>query len=317
MTGYVARRLLQAAGVLWAAFTVSFLILYLLPSDPVSIMLDAASGNGNGYVDPARAEELRAAYGFDKGPLEQYVLMLGRALTGDLGTSISSGAAVTTLIVQSFPETLKLAALALALSLVGGAGIATAAVWTRSRWLRQLLLSLPPVGVAVPTFWIGLLLLQVFSFRYFLFPAVGNEGFASLVLPAVTLAIPLSAVVAQVLAESMQTAWRTQYVETALAKGASRGRVVTRHVARNAAIPALTILGVLVGNLLAGSVVVETVFSRAGFGRLIQTSVQAQDIPVVQGLVVVAALVFVLVNLAVDLAYPALDPRITRTARTS
>lgn len=315
MTGYVARRLLQAVGVLWAAFTVSFLILYLLPSDPVSIMLDAANGNG-GYVDPAKAAELRAAYGFDKGPLEQYLLMLGRALTGDLGTSISSGAAVTTLIVQSFPETLKLSALALALSLVGGAGIATAAVWTRSTWLRQLLLSLPPVGVAVPTFWIGLLL-QVFSFRFFLFPAVGNEGVASLVLPAVTLAIPLSAVVAQVLAESMQTAWRTQYVETALAKGASRGRVVTRHVARNAAIPALTILGVLVGNLLAGSVVVETVFSRAGFGRLIQTSVQAQDIPVVQGLVVVAALVFVLVNLAVDLAYPVLDPRITRTARTS
>lgn len=308
MTAYVLRRVVGAVAVLLAAFTVSFAVLYLLPSDPVSIMLDgAATGT---YVDPAQVAELRARYGFDQGPVQQYLTLLGRTLTGDLGTSISSGASVTTLVAQALPQTAALAVAALVLAVVLGGGLATLATWTRSARLRGFLLALPPLGVALPTFWVGLVLLQVFSFRVPLFPAVGNQGVASLVLPAVTLAVPLSATVAQVLAQGMGEAWRAPYVETALAKGASRTRVQLRHVTRNAALPTLTLLGVLVGNLLAGAVVVETVFSRQGFGRLAQAAVTAQDIPVVLGLVVVAALVFVVVNLLVDLAYPLLDPRV-------
>ncbi len=309
MTAYVVRRVLGAVAVLLAAFTVSFAVLYLLPSDPVSIMLDGAAAGT--YVDPARVEELRARHGLDQGPLQQYLTLLGRALQGDLGTSVTSGADVTTLVAQALPQTAALAGVALTLAVVLGAGLASVATWTRSARLRGLLLALPPLGVAVPTFWVGLVLLQLFSFRVPLFPAVGNQGVASLVLPAVTLAVPLSATVAQVLAQGMGEAWRAPYVETALAKGASRTRVQLRHVTRNAALPALTLLGVLVGNLLAGAVVVETVFSRQGFGRLAQTAVTSQDIPVVLGLVVVAALVFVVVNLLVDLAYPLLDPRLT------
>lgn len=308
MTSYVLRRVAGAAAVLLAAFTVSFVVLYLLPSDPVSIMLDGSAGGT--YVDPAQAEALRARYGFDQGPVQQYLTLLGRTLTGDLGTSVASGADVTTLVAQALPQTAALAGLALVLAVVLGAGLATFATWTRSARVRGFLLALPPLGVAVPTFWVGLVLLQVFSFRVPLFPAVGNQGVASLVLPAVTLAVPLSATVAQVLAQGMREAWRAPYVETALAKGASRTRVQLRHVTRNAVLPTLTLLGVLVGNLLAGAVVVETVFSRQGFGRLAQAAVTTQDIPVVLGLVVVAALVFVVVNLLVDLAYPLLDPRI-------
>lgn len=312
MSAYVLRRVAAAVVVLLAAFTVTFAVLYLLPSDPASIMLDA--GTGGGGVDPAQAEALRERLGLDQSPAEQYVAALGRTATGDLGTSISSGAPVATLIAQALPETAKLAGLALLLAVAGGAGLASLATWTRSPRLRGLLLALPPLGVAVPTFWVGLVLLQLLSFRLPVFPAVGNQGFASLVLPAVTLAVPLSATIAQVLAQGMRAAWGAPYVETALAKGATRTRVQLRHVTRNAALPALTLLGVLVGNLLAGAVVVETVFSRQGFGRLVQAAVTTQDIPVVLGLVLVAALVFVVVNLLVDLAYPLLDPR---TAVTS
>ena len=172
------------------------------------------------------------------------------------------------------------------------------------------MLSLPPLGVAVPSFWVGLLLLQQFSFHWTWFPAVGNEGWRSIVLPAVTLALPTGAQIAQLLAKSMQHTLHEPYIDTARSKGASRTRVHLRHALRNAALPALTMSGLLVGALLAGTVVTETVFSRTGLGRLTSASVAAQDIPVVQGLVLFGAAVFVVVNLVVDLLYPLLDPRI-------
>ena len=304
---YVVGRLGQAFLVVWAAYTVTFAILYLLPGDPVSIMLNSSD---SGVVDEEMAAELRAQYGFDRGPLMQYLMLLGRAAQGDLGTSVANGAEVTTLIAQMFPETLKLAGLGLLFALILGVGIAVTSIWVPNRSVQNFFLNLPSVGISLPTFWVGLLLLQVFSFQFPIFPAVGNEGLKSLILPAFTLAIPLSAVIAQVLADSLHTTWNSAHVATAQAKGATRSRTLRHHVGRNAVIPALTIVGVLVGNVVAGSVVVETVFSRAGFGRLIQTSVQAQDIPVIQGFVVIAAIIFVIVNLAVDLIYPLVDPRI-------
>lgn len=307
LSKYVLGRVGQAAVVIWAAYTVTFGILYLLPGDPISIMLNNAD---SGVVDEEMSAALRAQYGFDRSPALQYFMLLGRSLQGDFGNSISNGAPVTTLIAQVFPETLKLAGLGLFFALVLGVGIAVASIWVPNRRVQNLLLNLPPAGISVPTFWVGLLLLQVFSFQFPIFPAVGNEGIASLILPALTLAIPLSAIIAQVLADSLHTTWRSSHVVTAQAKGATRTRVLSHHVSRNAIIPTLTIIGVLVGNVVAGSVVVETVFSRAGFGRLIQTSVQSQDIPVIQGFVVIAAVIFVTANLAVDLVYPVVDPRI-------
>ncbi|MEU8344327.1 ABC transporter permease [Spirillospora sp. NPDC048832] len=164
--------------------------------------------------------------------------------------------------------------------------------------------------MSVPGFWAGLMLLQVFSFKARLFPAFGEGGPRGLVLPAVTLAIPTGAVIAQVLSKSLLTALDEPYVQTARAKGAGRARIHLRHALRNASLPALTIVGLLVGQLMAHAVVVETVFSRNGLGRVTASAVTAQDIPVVQGVVVFGALVFVLANLAVDLIYPLLDPRI-------
>ncbi|MGW4906263.1 ABC transporter permease [Streptomyces sp. NPDC004270] len=308
MRRYVIKRLAQAVGVLWAAYTVSFLVLDFLPGDPVSAM--AGAGMDSGQVDPAQLAELRHEYGFDKPVLVQYAEYLGRAVRGDFGDAVSTGRPVTSTLAVALPQTLQLTGAALLLAVVLGGGLAVVATYTSQRWLRQLLLSLPPLGVSVPTFWVGLLLVEAFSFKLHWFPAFGNDGLKGLVLPALTLAIPTGAQVAQVLAKSLLTALDQAYVETARAKGAGRWRVHLRHALRNASLPALTVVGLLVGQLIAGSVVVETVFSRDGLGRVTAAAVTTQDIPLVQGVVVFGALIFVATNLLVDLVYPLLDPRI-------
>ncbi|MER6952335.1 MULTISPECIES: ABC transporter permease [unclassified Streptomyces] len=305
---YVVKRVAQAIGVLWAAYTVAFLVLDFLPGDPVSAM--AGAGADTGQVDPAQLAALRHQYGFDKPVLAQYADYLGRAVRGDFGDSISTGRPVTSTLAEALPGTLQLTGAALLLAVLGGGGLAVLATYTTRRWLRQLLLSLPPLGVSVPTFWVGLLLVELFSFRLRLFPAFGNDGLRGLVLPAVTLAIPTGALVAQVLSKSLFTALDQAYVETARAKGAGRLRIHLRHALRNASLPALTVVGLLAGQLIAGSVVVETVFSRDGLGRVTAAAVTVQDIPLVQGVVVFGAVIFVAANLIVDLVYPLLDPRI-------
>ncbi|MFF4537161.1 ABC transporter permease [Streptomyces aureus] len=312
MRGYVIKRLAQAAGVLWAAYTVAFLVLDYLPGDPVTAM--AGAGMESGQVDPRQIAALRHEYGFDQPVLTQYAHYLGRAVRGDFGDSVATGRPVASTLADALPQTLQLTASALLLAVVLGGGLAVAATYTTRRWLRQFLLSLPPLGVSVPTFWVGLLLVEAFSFRLRWFPAFGNDGPRALVLPALTLAVPTGAQIAQVLAKSLFTALDQAYVETARAKGAGRWRVHLRHALRNASLPALTVVGLLVGQLIAGSVVVETVFSRDGLGRVTAAAVTAQDIPVVQGVVAFGALIFVTTNLVVDLVYPLLDPRIVVAA---
>ncbi|RMB81404.1 ABC transporter permease [Streptomyces shenzhenensis] len=308
MRRYVVKRVAQAVGVLWAAYTVSFLVLDYLPGDPVTAM--AGAGMDSGQVDPAQLAALRHEYGFDKPVLVQYTEYLGRAVRGDFGDTVSTGRPVTSVLIDALPQTLLLTGAALLLAVLLGGGLAVVATYTSQRWLRQLLLSQPPLGVSVPTFWVGLLLVEAFSFRLHWFPAFGNDGLRGLVLPALTLAVPTGAQIAQVLAKSLLTALDQAYTETARAKGAGRWRVHLRHALRNASLPALTVVGLLVGQLIAGSVVVETVFSRDGLGRVTAAAVTAQDIPLVQGVVVFGALIFVATNLVVDLLYPLLDPRI-------
>ncbi|WP_338773691.1 ABC transporter permease [Nocardia vulneris] len=313
MARYLASRVLQAIWVLWAAFTISFVVLYLLPADPISI---AADGAGAGTpVDKAAIAELQARYGLDRPLWEQYWTALGHAVRGDLGHSIVTGQPVTSAIGDALPATLELAGLALLFATVGGVALALVAGYTRRPWLRSTLGALPSLGVSVPTFWTGLLLLQLFSFQLRWVPAFGGHGIAGTILPALTLGLPIGAVIAQVLTAGLESTWRQPYVDVALAKGGSRWWVQRKHVLRPASVPTFTIAGVLVGNMLAGSVVVETVFARQGVGRLTQTAVLAQDIPVVQGIVLLTSTVFVTVNLAVDLLYPLLDPRIAARSR--
>lgn len=308
---YVGRRLLQGAIVLWAAYTVSFLVLYLLPGDAASL-----AAGGDQSVDPALVAELRAQLGLDRPLWEQYVLALGRALTGDLGVSTQTGRPAVDLLAESLPPTLALTSAAFVLAIALGASLAVAASLSRTPWVRNVLFALPPIGVSIPVFWIGLLLLQAFSFRLRIFPAVGDAGLVSLVLPALTIAIPSGAFVAQLLSRSLRSTMSQPYIEVVRAKGAGEARVQLGHALRNAVIPTLTMLGVMVGGLLSGAVVTETVFSRLGIGRLVVTAVNNRDIPIVQIVVVFAALVFVTANLLVDLVYPLIDRRIT-VARTA
>lgn len=316
MTRYVLQRIGQAVLVLSAAYTVTFAILYLLPGDPVALMLSA----NNIEVDsltPQEREVAAARLGLDRPLWEQYLGMLGAALRGDFGLSFTKGIPVTELLAQRLPGTVLLSAIAIALALVFGVAIALIAAWLPRGRLADFFRRAPAIGVSVPNFWIGLLLIQVFAFTLGWFPAMGSEGWQSLVLPAVTMAIPTAAVLAQVLTRSFDDTLGEAYIATARAKGLDRWAVLIRHAFRNAALPTLTILGLLVGATVTGSIVVETVFSRNGVGRLAQESVLAQDIPVVQAIVVLAATAFVVVNLIVDLLYPLLDPRIARTPRVS
>ncbi|MEU1425918.1 ABC transporter permease [Nocardia sp. NPDC005746] len=313
MGRYVIGRVLQAIGVLWAAFTLSFAGLYLLPGDPVALAADAATGTP---VDAAAIAEMRARYGLDQSLWAQYWTALSHAVRGDLGHSISTGQTVTGVLGDALPSTLALAAIGLLLAVAAGGALALAAAYTERPRLRGLLTSLPAVGASMPGFWVGLLLLQLFSFRLKLVPAFGGTGLGGTILPAITLAIPVGAVIAQVLHASLVATWRQPFVEVAFAKGASRWWVQLRDVLRPAAAPALTVSGLWTGTVLAGAVVTETVFSRPGMGRLAQESVLRQDIPVVQGIVVFAALAFVTVNLLVDLAYPLLDPRVVHRNST-
>lgn len=311
MARYIAVRLVLAVGVLWAAYTVTFLVLYMVPGDPVSAM--AAGGMDGGVTSQERIDELRDEYGFNDPLLVQYFNHLGAAIQGDFGNSVQTGQPVSTAIGQVIASTLQLASAALLIAMVFGGGLAMLATYTRATWLRDLLLALPPVAVSLPTFWVGLLLIQVFSFQLGIFPAMGDEGLAALVLPAITLALPVSAMIAQVLARSLQEAAQDAYVVTARSKGISRLAVHFGHVLRNATLPALTMVGMVAGNLLAGSVIVETVFSRPGVGQLTIDAVTMQDLPVVQGVVVLGAVVFIAANLIVDLVLPLVDPRVTVT----
>ncbi|AMA45909.1 ABC transporter permease [Pseudomonas alabamensis] len=316
MKRYLAGRVGQALLVLWGAYTITYFILYLLPGDTLAIMLSASGLEADG-LSPEDLAKARAYYGLDKGLFEQYADLLWRALQGDFGQSLSLGRPVTALLAERLPQTLTLAGAAIVLSLLAGIGLACLTAYVQWRPLKVALTRLPALGFSVPVFWVGLLLIQVFAFALGWFPATGSQGFDSLVLPAITLAIPSAALYAQVLQRGFQDVWQAPYITTAYAKGLSRGQVQARHALRNAALPLLTLVGLQVGNTVSGAVLVETIYSRNGVGRLAQEAVLRQDIPVVLAIVAVAAAAFVVVNLLVDLLYPCLDPRITHTAKVT
>ncbi|WP_432843365.1 ABC transporter permease [Dactylosporangium sp. CA-092794] len=310
MIRYVALKVGRALFVVWAAFSLTFLLLFVLPADPVDLLFDPAELN---TVTPEVRAQVAANYGFNQPVLVQYADRLGHALTLDFGTSVQSGRPVAAAIGDMLPSTLTLAAGALGLALLIAFGVAFVATSTRHGWVRDLVEALPSGAVSVPVFLSGVLLLQIFSFRLGWFPAFGNDGVRSLILPLVTLAVPVSGPIAQLLVRSFGTEFRAGYVTTSWAKGATRGRIIVGDVLRNASLPALTIAGITFGNLIAGSVITETVFARKGIGRMTQTAVNTLDVPLVQGIVVLVAATFAVINLTVDLIYPLLDPRLRAT----
>jgi peptide/nickel transport system permease protein len=311
---YLLERIGQALIVLWAAYTATFLILYLLPSNPIALRLSGANVQVQDLT-PAQLAQMEAQYGLNKPVIVQYFTMLWDALHLNFGQSTSLSLPVSTVLAQRLPTTATLAAFAVLFMLVLGFGVAYAAAWVQWRPAKVMLSRLPAIGVSVPSFWVGLLLIQVFSFDLGWFPSTGNNGLSSYVLPAISMALPAGAVLAQVLTSSFEKVLREPYIATAKAKGLSRAAIQLRHALRNAALPTLTILGLLIATAVTGAVIAETVFSISGVGRLAQQAVLSQDVPVVQAIVLVAAVMFVVVNLIVDLLYPLLDPRIAYTPK--
>ncbi|GGT04235.1 ABC transporter permease [Nonomuraea spiralis] len=305
MTRYVLTRAGQAVLVLWAAFTASYALLQLLPGDSILIKFQ----NPELGLSPQQIAEIRAYYS-GGSPVAEYFRTLSGFLSGGFGYSIDTGAPVVERLGEALPETARLASAAFVLAVLLAVVIAFVASYSRTSWLRGALLSVPSLFISVPAFWLGILLIQVFSFRLRLVPVIGGSELQQLVLPVLTLAVPISAPIAQVLARGIDQVYAQPFVPVIAAKGATRWWILWRHVARNAVLPTLTVAGLTFGELIAGSVVTETVFGRNGVGRLTEQAVTAQDTPVMLAVVVLAAAVFVLVNLVVDVLFPVLDPRL-------
>lgn len=310
---FVLRRAGQAAIVLIAAFTATFFLLQLLPGDAILIKFSDPSLG----LSPEQLDDIRATYGADVPWGEQYLHAGLGFLAGDFGYSTQYGTPVRTMLAEALPATLLLAALGLLVAVLLAVLIAVLSSLAPFAWLRDGLRQVPGLFVAVPVFWLGILLIQVFSFGLGWVPIVGADPISGLILPVLTLAVPISAPLAQVLVRSIDRVQAQPFVTVVRAKGAPPAWVLTRSVARNAAVPTLTIAGVLFGELVGGAVVTETVFGRTGIGRLTEQAVANQDIPVLQGVVLLSALGFVVISFAVDLATPLIDPRQRRAARAA
>lgn len=300
----VARLAGSVVLVLWGAATVAFLALRIIPGDPVEVMLGPQA-----QVSDAVKDALRTELGLDRPLLEQYVGYLGQLLRGDLGESYQLRMPVAEVIGRPLGATVQLTATALLIAVVLALA---AALFARSRSARGAVAAVELVVLSSPVFWIGLVLLSVFAFGLGWFPVSGTRNPATIVLPAVTLALPVASLLGQVLRDGIVQAERQPFATTARARGAGPVRVTLRHTLRHGATGAVTLSAYFVGSLLGGAVLVETVFARPGLGRVTLAAITDRDLPVVSGVILLSALVFVVVNLVVELVYPLLDPRLRR-----
>lgn len=311
MARYVIGRVAQALLVLWATYTVTFIVLYKLPGNPVELLLGSAPGDA-AAASPTAVAAVKREYGLNEPLPAQYIHELRNLLTLHFGNSISqAGRPVSNILSENLPPTLALAGLAVLMTIVVAVGLAFWATYVQARWLRAVLQRLPAFGRAFPTFFIAILLIQIFAFDWKLLPATGDEGFDNLIMPAVTMALPSACYLAQILIRGMSDVLAEPYIVTARARGQSCFKIHLRHVLPNALLPTLTMFGLIVCWTVTDAVIAETVFARPGLGSVIQQAVQWQDIPTVQAVVLLAAFLFVSVNLIVDLLYPLVDPRVT------
>jgi len=308
MARYLIGRVLQALLVLWIAYTATFFLLSVLPGDGIMIKFE----NPEMGLSASEIESLRAYYGVDDPTIVQYIHALIGTLQGDLGYSIQNAVPVRERLATAIPQTLSIAVPAFVVAVLLAGVFALLAATARFAWLRRLIQSVPSVLVSLPSFWVGLIFIQVFSFQLGWIPMINPGPIQAVLLPVITLAIPISAPLAQIFLRSLEQAQGRPFVQVVQAKGGTRWWILSRHTAKNALLPTLTMAGLIFADILAGSVVVETVFGRPGIGRLMADAVASQDLPVIQAVVIIAAALFVTVNLVVDLLYPVLDPRLRR-----
>lgn len=307
MAAFLARRLLFSVFVLWGAVTVIFVVLRLVPGDPAMVLLGPDA-------DPEQIALLRAQLGLDEPVLVQYGIYLGNVVRLDFGNSLRLHTDVMQLVFSRMPFTALLAVTALVLSLIIGFPLGLMASLKPNGPVDRVISVFSLIGQSAPSFWIGIVLILVFARGLHVLPSAGAGTWQHLVMPAFTLALPFLAILVRLTRSGLLEVTHEGYVQTARAKGLSERVVILAHAARNALIPITTVVGLQFGTLLAGTVIVETVFAWPGIGRLLIDSISHRDYGVVQACVLLIATIFVLINLVVDVLYGYLDPRI-RTAR--
>jgi peptide/nickel transport system permease protein len=308
MIAFTLRRLVAIVPILWGISLIIFVLMSIVPGDPIAGLIDPRQGT----FDPKAAEELRRQWGLDRPKHEQYLLFLGNAMRGDLGRSLHQHSPVVTIVAERFPATARLAAAAMLYATILGVAMGIIAAVKRNTWLDTTSMVVALVGVSMPVFWLGLMLMLLFGVILHVLPVsgMGQGELKYLILPAITLGSVVTGIIARVTRSAMLNVVQQDYILTARAKGLSEQVLMYRHALKNALIPVVTIVGVQTGGLLAGAVITETVFNWPGVGRLLVQSIFQRDLPVVQGVVLTLALMFAAVNLLVDLVYGFIDPRI-------
>ncbi|HET7263958.1 MAG TPA: ABC transporter permease [bacterium] len=303
MGGYIARRALVSIPLLLLIVTVVFFAFRAIPGDPARLYVGTDASQET-------VEQYRRAWGLDQPVAVQYARYLSRLLRGDLGVSIQSGQTVLHELGGHFPSTLALSCAAMAVAAAVGIPLGILAGWKRDTMWDAAASGVALAGISIPLFWLGLLLIYTFSVRLHVVPSGGNETWRSYILPAVSLAMfPLTFIV-RMTRSSLLDVIKEDYVRTARAKGLREVVVIGWHAVRNALLPVVTVIGLLFGYMLGGAIVTETIFAWPGLGRLLVTAVAQRDFPLIQGDLLLFAALFMLVNLAVDLLYAWIDPRI-------
>ena len=303
MGTYVVRRLLQAVVVLWGVSLIVFFLLRLAPSDPISLLLAETAS-------PQQIAEARHELGFDRPVYVQYLLFMERAIQGDLGRSLFYKEPALGVILRSLPNTLFLGGIAFVLSVAVALPVGILSALRRDSIWDYLGVGLALLGQATPPYWLGLMLILVFSVNLRVLPTSGSFGPEYVVLPAVTLAAVLMPIVTRLVRSGMLEVLHEDYVRTARAKGLRERVVVGQHALRNMLIPLITVLGLQLSSLLGGAVIIEQVFAWPGVGRVAVNAISSRDYPIVQASILVVSGAFVLMNLLVDVLYAWLDPRI-------
>jgi ABC-type dipeptide/oligopeptide/nickel transport system permease component len=283
---------------------VVFLMLYLIPGDPASIYV------GENKATPERLAEIRHAMGLDRPLYVQYADFIWKGLHGDLGRSLQTSRPVVDEIVSRLPNTVQLAVAAMAIGIILGITLGVIAGLFQNSLLDSVAMLVAICGISIPVFWLGLLLIMLFAVRLHVLPATSDASLGGLVLPACSLALLSAAALARLVRSSVLEVLRQEYMTTARAKGLRNIAIVARHIMPNALIPVITVMGLQFGSLLSGAVITETIFARPGLGKLVVDSIQNKDLPVVQGVILVLALIYIVMNLLVDVSYAVIDPRI-------
>ncbi|TKJ32789.1 peptide ABC transporter [bacterium (candidate division B38) B3_B38] len=303
MRGYIQRRLLLLVPVVWGVVTVVFSFIHLVPGDPVLAMVGE-------NAQPADIARLRQQLGLNDPLHVQYFRYLAKLVRGDLGVSLHTGKPVLRTIIQRYPATIELALASLLLALIISIPLGVVSATNRNSPVDHFSMILALLGISMPNFWLGPLLIILFSIKLNLLPVSGSGGLSHLILPAITLGTAMTALLTRMVRASMLEEMGQDYIRTARAKGLPERVVIYKHALKNALIPVVTIVGLQFGTLLTGAIITETIFAWPGLGRLTIQSISRRDYPLVQGCILMISLTYILVNLATDLLYTVLDPRI-------